>query len=141
MYRFSTLGLSALVMTWFTLAVVGLGAQNPGGSAEGKAMKNPVAANTASVSAGMALYQKNCQFCHGPKGLGDGPLAPKDTMPANLTDATWVRGSTDGEIFKVISEGAGPDFKMKGVKGRLSDNDIWNLVNYLRSIGPKTASR
>ena len=53
----------------------------------------------------------------------------------------WVRGSTDGEIFKVIMEGAGPELKMKGVKGRLMDNDVWNLVNYIRSLGPKTASR
>ena len=141
MYRLSTLGMIALVFTWLTFTVVSVGAQNPGGSAEGKALKNPVPATAASVTAGTQLYQKNCQFCHGPKGLGDGPLAPKGTMPANLADATWVRGSTDGEIFKVIADGAGPDFKMKGVKGRIADNDIWNIVNYVRSIGPKTASR
>ncbi len=141
MYRVSTLVTSGLVVAWLTVTAVVVGAQNPGGSPEGKAMKNPVAATAASVTAGTALYQKNCQFCHGPKGLGDGTLAPKDTKPANLTDATWDRGSTDGEIFKVIADGAGPDFKMKGVKGRIADNDIWNIVNYLRSIGPKTATR
>lgn len=136
MNRRSILGMSALVAAWFAVSV-SVAAQNPGGSAEGKALKNPVAPSAASVTTGQQLYQKNCQFCHGPKGLGDGPLAPKDSKPANLTDAKWDRGSTDGEIFKVIMEGAGPDFKMKGVKGRIADNDVWNIVNYLRSIAAK----
>jgi mono/diheme cytochrome c family protein len=118
-------------------AAVTLSAQNPGGSAEGKAMKNPVASSAASITAGQAAYAKNCRFCHGPEAKGDGPMAPKDTHPSDLTDAKWDRGSTDGEIFLVIRDGAGPDMKMKGYKGRMADNDIWNVVNYLRSLGPK----
>lgn len=136
MDRRSSFGISALILGWLAVSAASVGAQNPGGSAEGKALRNPVAPTAASVTAGQQLYQKNCQFCHGPKGLGDGPLAPKDSKPANLTDATWDRGSTDGEIFKVIMDGAGPDFKMKGVKGRIADNDVWHMVNYLRSLGP-----
>ena len=85
-----------LVAACLLFTVAGVAAQNPGGSPEGKALKNPVAATATSVTTGQQLFQKNCQFCHGPKGLGDGPLAPKDVKPANLTDATWVRGSTDG---------------------------------------------
>ena len=55
--------------------------------------------------------------------------------PSNLTDATWDRGSTDGEIFIVIQEGAGPEYKMKGLKGKIGDQDTWHLVNYVRSLG------
>ena len=117
--------------------VVTISAQNPGGSAEGKAMKNPVAASAASVTAGQAAYAKNCRFCHGADAKGNGAMAPKDTHPSDLTDAKWDRGATDGEIFLVIRDGAGPDMKMKGYKGRMADNDIWNVVNYLRSVGPK----
>jgi mono/diheme cytochrome c family protein len=62
-------------------------------------------------------------------------------MPADLTDATWVRGSTDGEIFAVIMAGAGPKFDMKGFKGKIPDADAWNIVNFVRSIGPKNAKR
>ena len=54
--------------------------------------------------------------------------------PSNLTDATWDRGSTDGEIYTVIQEGAGPDFKMKGLKGKIADQDAWHVVNYVRSL-------
>lgn len=118
-------------------AVASLSAQNPGGSAEGKAMKNPAAVTADSIAAGSALYAKNCRFCHGTDAKGNGPMAPKDSHPSDLTDAKWDRGSTDGEIFLVIRDGAGPDMKMKGLKGRLSDTDIWNVVNYLRSLGPK----
>ena len=119
------------------IAIPTLGAQNPGGSAEGKAMKNPVAATAESISTGQAAYAKNCRFCHGAEAKGDGTMAPKDSHPSNLTDEKWDRGATDGEIFLVVRDGAGPEFKMKGYKGRLADNDIWNIVNYLRSIGPK----
>jgi mono/diheme cytochrome c family protein len=119
------------------VAITTLSAQNPGGSAEGKAMKNPVPLSAESIAAGQAAYAKNCRFCHGPEAKGDGPMAPKDSHPSDLTDAKWDRGATDGEIFMVIQAGAGPDMKMKGYKGRLSDTDTWNIVNYLRSVGPK----
>jgi len=96
-------------------------------------MKNPTAANPASVAAGEALYQKQCRLCHGATGKAD-TAAAKSMGASDLTDATWTRGNTDGEIFVVIQEGAGPDFKMKGFKGRLSDQDTWHVVNYVRSL-------
>lgn len=98
-------------------------------------LKNPVAANAASVASGQQLYQKYCRFCHGATGRGDSPAAPKDMKPSNLADATWDRGSTDGEIFTVIQEGAGPEYKMKGLKGKITDQDTWHLVNFVRSLG------
>ena len=67
----------------------------------------------------------------------DGPMAPKDTHPSYLTDAKWDRGSTDGEIFTVIKEGAGPKFDMKGFKSKMTDQEIWNVVNYLHSLQAK----
>jgi hypothetical protein len=62
-------------------------------------------------------------------------MAPEGTHPPDLTDAKWDRGSTDGEIFLVIRDGAGPKFDMKGYKSKMSETDIWNVVNYLRSLG------
>src|SRR5262245_57824676 len=114
--------------------VLGLveGAAGSGGNPEAKNLKNPSVASAASVAAGEALFQKTCRFCHGSSGKGDAPTAPKGT--ADLTDAQWDHGSSDGEIFVVIRDGAGPDSKMKGFKGRLSDDDMWNLVNYVRTL-------
>jgi mono/diheme cytochrome c family protein len=76
-----------------------------------------------------------CAFCHGKDGSGKGSMAPKTmTPPSNLTDQTWDRGATDGEIFMIVSEGAGPKFEMKGLKGKMPDAELWNVVNYVRSL-------
>lgn len=128
---------AGFVATGLALFTLGASAQNPGGSPEARKMKNPVRATSESIAAGQQVFQKYCQFCHGKDAKGDGPMAPKGSHPANLTDDKWDRGSSDGEIFAVIQNGAGPQFVMKGFKGKLSDEDMWNAVNYLRSIGPK----
>ena len=110
-------------------------AQRPGGTAAGRKLKNPVPSTAKSIQTGQSLYQRNCRFCHGADAKGNGPGAPTDTHPPDLTDAKWDRGATDGEIFMVLRDGAGPEFKMKGYSGRMSDVEMWNLVNYLRSLG------
>jgi mono/diheme cytochrome c family protein len=110
-------------------------AQRPGGSAAGRKLKNPVASTAKSIQTGRSLYQRNCRFCHGADAKGNGPSAPRDTHPPDLTDERWDRGATDGEIFMVLRDGAGPEFKMKGYSGRMSDVEMWNVVNYLRSLG------
>ncbi len=104
-------------------------------------LKNPVASTPASIAAGEATFKKNCRFCHGEDAKGDGPQAPKDTHPPNLTDAKWDHGSTDGEIFTVIKDGVGPKFDMKGYNSKMTPQEMWNVVNYLRSIGPSAAAR
>jgi mono/diheme cytochrome c family protein len=124
----------------FVVAVMiplGVAAQNPGGSSEGKKLKNPVASSPESIKAGQTAYQRNCRFCHGADAKGDGPMAPEGTHPSSLIDAKWDRGSTDGEIFLVIRDGAGPKFDMKGYKSKMTETDIWNLVNYIRSLQAK----
>jgi mono/diheme cytochrome c family protein len=104
-------------------------------SADPAKLKNPVKATAESAAAGQAVFQKYCRFCHGADATGDGPLAPKGTHPPNLVDDTWSHGSSDGEIFTNIRDGIGPTFDMKPNKDKLSEQEIWNVVNYLRSIG------
>ena len=127
--------MAACVLVWATLAV---SAQGGGGNPAAAAVKNPIPSSAKSIADGQKLYQTNCRHCHGAKGVGDGPLAPTNPSPSNLTDAEWNHGSSDGEIFAVISNGAGPDSQMKAMKTKLSDKDIWNIVNYIRSLGPKS---
>jgi len=124
-------------------AIVGvsLSAQAPGGNPEAAKMKNPVPMSADAIGAGKASFAKYCRFCHGDEAKGDGKMAPKDSHPSDLTDAKWDRGSTDGEIFAVIQNGAGPKFEMKGFKGRMTDQQIWEVVDYLRSLGPATAKK
>lgn len=101
------------------------------------ALKNPVGATPESVRRGRQAYMRACRQCHGENGAGDGPLAPKSPPPPNLTDATWDHGSTDGEIYNVIANGAGGDSPMKGMRSVLTTREMWDIVNYLRSIGPQ----
>ncbi len=131
--------LVALMASAFALTPAA--AQAPPGNAPAPTVRNPVAATPASVTAGAAAYKKYCAFCHGVDAKGNGPLAPKDSNPPNLTDSTWVHGPSDGEIFAVITNGAGPNSKMVGFKGKLPDRDIWHIVNYLRSLGPTPGAR
>jgi mono/diheme cytochrome c family protein len=137
MRRFTTAIIALSTVALAGLLALPLSAQNPGGSDEGKKLKNPVASSPESIKAGQAAFQKNCRFCHGADAKGNGPMAPEGTHPSNLTDDKWDRGSTDGEIFLVIRDGAGPKFDMKGYKSKMSETDIWNVVNYVRSLQGK----
>lgn len=133
---------TALVVAIVIVATSGVAsAQRKGGDPKLAARKNPVASAPASITAGRALYGKNCRHCHGLKGLGDGPLAPKNPKPANLTDDKWDHGGSDGEIFAIIWNGApAKDTEMKPMKGTLLEKDVWNIVNFIRSIGPKAGA-
>jgi mono/diheme cytochrome c family protein len=138
---------STALITAFALTLMGIvaiagataSAQNPGGSPEARTVVNPVKPTPESIAAGKASFLRTCKFCHGEDSKGSASTAPKTmTPPSDLTDAKWDRGSTDGEIFAVIRSGAGPKFEMKGQKDTvLKDTDVWNIVNYLRSIGPQ----
>jgi mono/diheme cytochrome c family protein len=96
-----------------------------------KSMKNPVAQSDASAKAGLALFTKNCASCHGKTGLGDGVKARtlKD-FPGNFTKADF-QSLADGDIFYRTKTGRG---EMPKYDGKLSDDDIWNVVNYIRTL-------
>jgi mono/diheme cytochrome c family protein len=108
-----------------------------GGNPKAAALQNPVKPTPESIRRGRQEYQRACRHCHGVDALGDGPLAPKNPAPPNLTDDKWEYGSTDGEIFTIISNGVGGNSEMKGVRSEVTATDRWNIVNFLRSIGPK----
>jgi mono/diheme cytochrome c family protein len=129
----TTTFLSASALALLVIASVGVNAQ---GNAEAAKMKNSVPVSAASLAAGKASYTKYCQFCHGETAKGDGKMAPKDSHPSDLTDAKWDHGSTDGEIFAVIQNGPSPTSVMKGFKARMTDQQIWEVVDYVRSLGP-----
>jgi mono/diheme cytochrome c family protein len=99
-------------------------------------MKNPVAATPESIAAGKQLYQRHCASCHGTNGEGG---SGNDLIPAapDLTDQEWKHGSTDGEIFSAIKNGVPPDLNMIPFGDQIKDPEIWNLVNYIRSIAKK----
>jgi mono/diheme cytochrome c family protein len=132
--------LLAVVASAAALAAAGQSATAPrrGGNPEAARIKNPVPYTPESVASGRRLYMRLCVRCHGPQGKGDGGGAGAGGQPADLTGATWEYGSSDGEIFSVIHDGTSAD--MEAYAERISETDIWHLVNFIRSIGPRPKS-
>ncbi len=95
-------------------------------------MANPVKADKASIAAGKSLWNLHCASCHGKTGLGDGSKAAQlKTQPEDMTKAA-LQGQSDGSMYYKISEGRDdmPSFKKK-----IPDaEDIWNVVNYIRTL-------
>jgi len=97
-------------------------------------LTSPVEATSESLARGLKLYVANCVKCHGADGGGTGPSTHGiDTDPRKL----WVWGSAgdaaDGYLFSVISDGR-TDMPPWGLV--LSENERWDLVNYIKSLPP-----
>lgn len=121
----------------------GTGGNSSGGSglkrqsppADFASMTDPFAGKADAVTAGKQVFTNNCVTCHGTDAMGDGPagasLSPK---PANLqltvkeTDAAYMHW-----VITVGGGTAGLSSAMPSFKGVLTDDQIWQVVTYLRS--------
>ena len=97
-------------------------------------IKNPFGQDEDATKKGKKLYNQFCGICHGDKGKGDGiagvALTPR---PGNFT-ADKVQSQTDGAIFWKIRTGNPP---MAPYKGIIKDDEIWALINYIRTFSNK----
>ena len=103
-------------------------------------LRPSVAYQVGAITAGAALYQANCAGCHGPRGAGDGPDGrglPRS--PADLR-APHTAQHTAGDLFWWISHGI-PGSGMPGFGSRLSEEERWELINYLRALSAGYAAR
>jgi mono/diheme cytochrome c family protein len=100
------------------------------------ARKNPVEANPAAVSEGQKLYSSSdCAICHGKDGDGKGVLAKDINMNTrNWRDSKALATLTDGELFFILAKGKG---RMPGYEKRQSPDQMWKMVDYIRSLGSK----
>lgn len=121
------------------LACAGCGGWNVPPSA--KQRRNPVPSNSATLAAARVLYRDDCAKCHGMNGDGKRPpgsMYSYNTQPANFTKAKRMDAMSDGEIFWKITNGKKP---MPRFKGRLSDDQRWELVNLLRTFAHPAKNR
>jgi mono/diheme cytochrome c family protein len=97
-----------------------------------KTKVNPLKGNAESLVTGKTLFTQHCKSCHGSKGKGDGPKASQlDTECGDFTKATF-QAQTDGAIFYKTYTGRKD---MPSYKTKIPDaNDIWAVVNYLRTL-------
>jgi copper transport protein len=101
---------------------------------EGDFAQNPVPADGESLAGGRALYGQYCVTCHGLEGKGDGPAAlTMNPPPADLTQHSLPGVHPDGQLYEWIANGY-PGSPMPAFAEFLSEEEIWNLVNYLRAM-------
>ena len=113
----------------------GVAAQSSG------SLTNPVSSTAESIATGKLVYDGNCSACHGDRAQGAVKAGltisiideQKGRQPPDLTDDQWDHGSSDTEIFTVIKRGLPPSM-MAGFDGGIPDQDIWNVINYVRSL-------
>jgi cytochrome c oxidase cbb3-type subunit 3 len=97
-------------------------------SASTDTARGPFDANAYGTSEGQVLFeQMNCSGCHANGGGGMGPP---------LMDDEWIYGSSPDQIFATIAEGR-PN-GMPTWKYRLNNEQIWQLVAYVRSLSGLT---
>ncbi len=96
---------------------------------------NPYAGQADAASAGEAIFQGKCTSCHGDGGKGDGVAA--GALNPKPTDLTTTSDDSDGLLYWRISEGgmmAPFNSQMPAWKGSLSEEEIWQVVTYIRTL-------
>jgi cytochrome c oxidase cbb3-type subunit 3 len=94
---------------------------------------SPIANSRTAAKAGKATYLRLCQYCHGADGKA---LENIDFEATNLTDPTrWRHGTSLAETYESISNGAGDD--MPAFKDKMTSEQIWQVISFIRSIGPE----
>ena len=100
--------------------------------------ESPVPYSAPSVLRGERLYAEDCAGCHGPYGNGDGPLADSlPRRPPNL--ATRLATAREGDLLWAIANGV-PGTAMPAF-ARLSEDQIWDLLNFVRAQANVDAGR
>jgi mono/diheme cytochrome c family protein len=88
--------------------------------------------------AGKVKYDANCIGCHGATGKGDGAAAAAlNPKPQDHTNGKIMNALTDKYVFDIIKEGGKALQKaavMPAANKKLSDQDIWDMVAYIRSL-------
>lgn len=115
---------------------------------EQDALENPNPATLDSLTNGKLYFDRYCAACHGPEGLGDGPVAasspfaPHATGPLPLVlpingPMSMARVFSDGHIYTSISIGRGrmPNY------ARIPAGARWDIVNFIRELNSPGGSK
>ena len=84
---------------------------------------------------GKVIYQKHCLNCHGEKGDGHGPDIHFLTVPPADFHSLVSRSKTDWELLTIITFGVifSP---MHGWADRLTEQERWDVLSYIRQLAP-----
>jgi mono/diheme cytochrome c family protein len=108
------------------LLAAALAAQKPG----------PEPFTRKSIAQGKQMFLIHCVNCHDEDGRGLNRRDFNSTAPADLTDPeNYLHGVSPEAIFASIRNGTKED--MPAFQGKLSDDQIWNIVNFVRNLWPE----
>lgn len=100
-------------------------------------VQNPQPASLASLENGRAQFETFCSPCHGPRGMGDGPVSLLGPIQGPFVGVLPIAGPgaivnvrSDGHIYATIRYGRRrmPSYQ------RIPDADRWDIVNYVRYL-------
>ncbi len=96
--------------------------------------KTPVPFDTISIANGSGLFAENCVACHGPQGKGDGVMAKSFAKPpVDMLTEPHTAKHTAGDFFHWLTFGI-PDTGMPVFADKLTEEDRWDVVNYLHAM-------
>ncbi|MGH9745777.1 MAG: c-type cytochrome [Candidatus Acidiferrales bacterium] len=80
-----------------------------------------------------ALFKAKCSACHAPDGSGNSPTGKALGTPDLRSDE--AQKQTDAQLIDSTTNGKGK--KMPAYKSKLTDDQIKQLVGYIRELGKK----
>ena len=96
---------------------------------------NEMEADEASLERGAQIFTTLCISCHGEDGMGNGPAAA-ELNPAPAPIARTSQMMSDAYLLWRISEGGVPfETQMPVWKDTLNQQQIWDVINYVRALG------
>ncbi|MBI5876573.1 MAG: cyclic nucleotide-binding domain-containing protein [Chloroflexi bacterium] len=102
------------------------------------ARANPLPSNADTLAAGRRAFTARCVLCHGGDGKGQTPIGMHIYPRASDLTSARAQARSDGTLFWITENGS-PHTGMPGWKGTLKDNEIWQVIAYLRVL-PKGES-
>jgi putative copper resistance protein D len=97
-------------------------------------LKPTVPIDAISIVTGSRLFAEHCAACHGPQGKGTKPVPDPDVRdPTDLLTQQHTAEYTVGNVFHRLSHGI-PGTEMPGFAGKLSEEDRWDLINFLHAM-------
>ena len=103
--------------------------------------QNPVVSSIDSIHRGEQIFLQRCTGCHGRKADGKGPnsldISPR---PRNLRNSAFVNTVPDRRLFDSILYGVQGTAMPSWIDYGLSQNDVGDLINFIRSMNPQTGS-
>jgi mono/diheme cytochrome c family protein len=103
----------------------------------GRSDTNPLAASDENIHAGQRNFTSYCMVCHGLDGQNSGvPFADKMAPPVPELNSPAVQAYTDGQLHRIIQNGISPS-GMPAAKDIFHDEEIWQMVLYIRHLPPK----